>query len=762
MERFFRGVLKRRRLVVSLFVVLTIVCAACIPHVTIDANMSDYLPPSAPSAQALDKMQEVYGNDIDNCRVYVTGISLADASSFADELSGSDSVLKVSWLGNSTDNIDIDEPLAVQDQDAVASWYDGKGYLFELVLSGDADQATVDQIRSEAKALPGAETVAIDGSAVSDAANLATIDSDMTKIMAIAVAVVFVVVLLNTTSYLHPVVMLLTIGVAIVLNMGTNIFRGTISSITQLVASVLQLAVSMDYSIVLLTNFGRYRERTDDQFEAMVQAMTHSFPVILSSAAVTFFGFLSLAAMQFLIGADMGIALAKGIVCSFFSITLLMPCILYGMRTAVEKTTHRPFFKSFHGMAKFCTSAAVPALVIAAVLAYPALRASSMVSFTYGSRSNVAADSQVKIDGQIIDDAFGESQVWAILVPSDQWESENALVADLEALPTTKSVLSYSTVASSALPYKLADEDTVSQLINGGYSRIVLTSRIDDESPEAFDLVDTVRSLCQKYYGDDYYCVGNTVGYYDIRSVTSADNTTVKLASVIAIGCVLLVMFRSISIPIILIAAIEVSIWINEAVPYFTGETINFVAFLVIDAVQLGAAVDYAIIYTEEYLARRKRMGRRDAAFQAIEKTAQPIITSSSILILACLGIYLSVSSPMIQQVGMLIARGALISVIEIFFCLPLLFRLCDGFVRHTSYKIGFFDDRAALAASGEASASGAGASPAGTSAAGANETGASAHGADADDATTSPARTAARGADAPSGGDGAPDHPRD
>ena len=140
-------------------------------------------------------------------------------------------------------------------------------------------------------------------------------------------------------------------------------------------------------------------------------------------------------------------------------------------------------------------------------------------------------------------------------------------------------------------------------------------------------------------------------------------------------------------------SAIEVSIWINEAVPYFTGDTINFVAFLVIDAVQLGAAVDYAIIFTEEYLARRKRMNKKDAAFQSVEKTAQPIITSSSILILACIGITVAVSSPMIQQVGELIARGAFISVVEIFFVLPLLFQLLDGFVRHTSYKIGFYQE---------------------------------------------------------------------
>ena len=646
MERLFRGILRHRRVVIDVFVALTVICACLIPQVKIDANMSDYLPPTAKSSQDLDAMKRIYGNDIANARVYVTGISLPDAKALDKSLKGEKGVISVTWLG---DEVDVDQPLETQDADTIADWYDGKGYLFQAVLRSGVKQSQIDRIRALAKAVPGAKTVAIDGSAADDAANMATINTDMGKIMTIAVIVVLVVVALNTTSYLHPIVMLLTIGVAIVLNMGTNVFRGTISSITQLVASVLQLAVSMDYSIVLLTNFGRAQQETDDQFEAMVSAMTKSFPVILSSAAVTFFGFLSLGAMQFLIGADMGIALAKGIVCSFFSITLLMPCILYNMRGLVAKTMHKPFFRGFHRMAKVCHAGAVPALVIAAVLAVPALLASQSVSFTYGSAANMSPTSQVKIDGDVIDKAFGKSQTWAIMVPAEHWGDENALVDDLQKLPTTKSVLSYSTIASSAMPHQLADKSQIKQLFSGGYSRIVLTSRIPDESKQAFDLVKKVRSLCRARYGSTYRLVGNAVSYADIKSVTSVDSTTVKLASILAIGAVLLVMFKSLSIPVILILAIEVSIWMNEAVPYLMGQTINFVAFLVIDAVQLGAAVDYAIIFTEEYLARRRRMPKAEASIQSIEKTAQPIMTSSSILILACLGIYLSVSSPMIQ-----------------------------------------------------------------------------------------------------------------
>ena len=227
----------------------------------------------------------------------------------------------------------------------------------------------------------------------------------------------------------------------------------------------------------------------------------------------------------------------------------------------------------------------------------------------------------------------------------------------------------------------------------------MLTSNIPDESASAFDLVDQVRDICQSHYGDKYKLVGNAVSYADIKAVTGSDNLTVKLASILAIGAVLLVMFKSVSLPVLMIMAIEVSIWMNEGVPYFTGETINFVCFLVIDAVQLGAAVDYSIIYTEDYLARRRRMPKRQASFEALEHSAQPILTSSSILILACLGIYYVASSPMINQVGLLIARGALISVILIFFVLPLTFELCDALIAHTSHKIGFYQEDKSLPA---------------------------------------------------------------
>ena len=695
MERFFRAVLRHRKLVVALFLVCTVAAAVCIPKVEVNGDFSDYLPEDSESTIALEVMDEVYGSDISNIRVYVEGISLAQAADLNETYSELEGVIASTWLG---DNVDIYEPLALQDEDTVEAWYDGEGYLFQLTIEEPYEQDMIEELRAIAEALEGAGTVAIDGSAASTADLLNSVNTDMGKIVLIGVLCVLVIMMLTSTSFLHPVIALIVIGVAIVINMGTNIFRGEISSVTQMVAAVLQLAVSMDYSIVMFSTYRRVRETESDEFEAMVKTCVESFSVVISSAAVAFFAFISLMCMQFLIGADMGIVLAKGIVCSFLSIMLLMPCLLYMLRRPVERCTHRPLFGGARGFANVCRALAIPAALIVCIIVVPCYVAQDMTDFNYGSTAVTSPDSQLAADEEYIDEKFGESQMWVIMVPEGQWALENALVEALEELETTTSVISYSTMAGSSMPTGVVDDDTLSQLISGGYSRIVLTSAVAGESEETFALVETVRALCEEYYGDEYYLAGDSVSTYDIKVVATQDSLTVRMVSMLAIAIVLALMFKSISLPIILVLTIEVSIWINLAIPYFIGESISYIGYLVIDAVQLGAAVDYSIIYTHEYLKLRRQMPARKAAREAIANSTIPILTSSCILMAAALGIYFVASGPMIKSLGMLIFRGALLAVILIFLVLPSLYIVLDWVIRHTSIGLNFYDPKKAQA----------------------------------------------------------------
>ena len=678
MERFFRAVIRHRKAVVTLFAALTLFGTACTGQVKVNGDFSDYLPPSTPSTVAIDAMNDSFDNDVANLRAYVQGIDLMQAKELAGIFAARDDVLVSQWLG---DKLDISVPLEAQDQDTLSAWRDADGYLFQLTVSATNKQEQIDSIRTDALSIAGATSCAIDGSAAMDADITDSVGRDLSIIMPLAVLVVLIVMSIASTSFLHPIIALVAIGAAIVMNMGSNIVQGEVSSVTQMVGAVLQLAVSMDYSIVLLTNYGRAAKEFADPEEACVQAMTRSLPVVASSAAVTFFGFLSLTFMQFLIGRDMGIVLAKGIALSLLSITLFMPCLLYMLRKPTAKLEHRPFLPPFSRFARACRAVAVPALVLALAVAAPALVAQDMTKFNYGSSKSIASTAQVMLDHQMIDQRFGKEQTWVILVPQEQWGHENTLVSKLEDLPTTTSVTSYATIAGSTTPLTLADSDSLSALISGGYSRIVVASAVDEEDDAAYNLVEQVRDLCAGEYGDDYHLLGNTVSYYDIRDAATQDMVTVRVASLLAIALVLVIMFRSLSIPAILLFCIEVSIWTNLSIPYLMDTSTSYIGFLVIDAVQLGAAVDYSIIFAHQYLKMRENdPGQTPAerARGAISQAALPILTSSIILMLAALGIYLFSSSPMVQELGLLICRGALIADLIIFTVMPTLFLARD------------------------------------------------------------------------------------
>lgn len=678
MERFFRAVIRHRKAVVSIFFVLSLFCALCVSQVKVNGDFSDYLPPSTPSTVAIDVMDDAFDNDVANVRVYVQGINLVQASELAQTYQARDDVLSSQWLG---DVLDITVPLQIQDQKTLASWRDDDGYLFQLTIRATSEQSQIESIRSDALAFSGASSCAIDGLAATNASVMESVQHDISIIMPLAVLVVLIIMSLATTSFLHPLIALIAIGAAIVMNMGSNIIQGEVSSVTQMVGAVLQLAVSMDYSIVLLTNYGRARKEYANAEDAMVQAMTKSFSVVLSSAAVTFFGFLSLVFMQFLIGRDMGIVLAKGIVFSFLSITLFMPCLLYMLRRQIEKLEHKPFLPPFHKFARVCRAASVPVLILVLLVAVPAFTAQGMTTFNYGSASNVSPDAQVSVDQELIDSRFGEEQTWVVMVPQEQWGHENALVDKLESLPTTTQVTSYGTIAGSSTPLSLVNEDSLSALISGGYSRIVLSSAVGAEDNATYDLVEQVRNLCAEEYGSEYYLLGNSVSYYDIRDVATQDMVTVRISSLAAIFLVLFIMFRCLGIPVILLFCIEVSIWINLSIPYFMGVSTSYIGFLVIDAVQLGAAVDYSIIFAHEYLKLAKENPTQTLAQRAVDAiagAAVPIFTSSTILMLATLGIYLFSSSPMVQDLGLLICRGVFIADVVIFFVMPTLFLARD------------------------------------------------------------------------------------
>ncbi len=680
--RFSRAFLRHRRLVIALFAVATVLGALAIPSVKVNYSMTDYLPADSPSTKALDTMQNAFGSGIPNVRLYAEGIDQAAASQLAADLADLTGVDEVMWLGT---QVDTAEPLELADADTVSAWKTDDGYLYQLVVDEAQGQATLDAVRACA-ADHGASRVSLAGDLASTVAMQQSTAQEIRLIMASAVAIVVAILLLTSHSWFEPVVFLIPIGVAIVLNMGSNLVMGEISFVSQICGAILQLAVSMDYAIVFLHRFRNMQHEFADPVEAMAHCMQRSFSIELSSAGVTFFGFLALTVMRFGIGVNLGIVLAKGIALSFVSVIFLMPCLILATLPVLDRFEHRYLVPSLEGVANGIQRGAAPVAVIIALIAIPCYIAEDRTSFIYGSGDAISAASEAGQEQQRIEDAFGAAETWVVMVPEGQWSHENALVERLRALDHVDGVTSYVTVAGAAMPVEVVPEDTLSQVVSHGWSRIVVTTDVDGEGEDTFALVETVRDAAAQEYGDDYLLAGNAASIYDLRDTVHQDSTPVKLFTMASIGIVLALMFRSISIPFLILAAIEVSIWMNLAIPYFTGDALSYIGYLVIDSVQTGAAVDYAIVLAREYFDRRQHGDAAGASRDAVAYAGVPILTSASILVLAGLSIQLISTNQIISQLGMLIFRGALLSGLMMFLFLPFLFRLFDRVVQKTSF----------------------------------------------------------------------------
>ena len=681
-----RAFLSHRKLVATLFAIAAIICALLVPQVKVNFSMTDFLPSETASVISLGDMEEAFEGGVPNTRLYAEGIDLAQAKELSESLAEVDGISSVMWLGTVTDTT---LPASLQDESLVSSWKTDDGYLYSFVLDTAIGAEALDSARATATEI-GAAQVSFTGNGVITANAQESTSADVAKIMIIAVIVVILLLLITSRSWFEPVIFLTTIGCAVVMNMGTNVLLEEISFISMICGAILQLAVSMDYAIVLLHTFRRCQNEFTDPFEAMAHAMKRGFSVVLSSAAVTFFGFLSLAVMRYEIGVNMGLVLAKGIVFSFFTVMFLMPCLVLLSLKLLDKMEHRYLMPSFDGFARVCHRIMAPASIIIVLIAVPCYFGESKTDFEYGAKGFAMPGSESLLERDHINEEFGESETWVVMVPEGRWSDEQALIDDLSAVDEVAGITSYMTVAGQGIPVEVGPADTVSQVIANGWSRLVVTLTVEGESAESFALVEEIREIAHEHYGDEYRLVGNTVSVYDLRETVLEDSTRVKLFSMLAIGLVLALMFRSLSIPFVVLLAIEVSIWINLAIPYFMGDKMNYIGYLVIDAVQLGAAVDYAIIYTREYFEQRLTLAPSQAARSAIKHSAITILTSASILVCAGFAVYLVSTNGIISELGILIARGAALSTVMMFLLLPWLFKTFDGLIRRTSLGLRF------------------------------------------------------------------------
>ena len=681
MDRFIHGIIRHRKAVVAVFLAAAVVCAAFIPFVKTNYNMVDYLPDEAQSTTAVEIMEQEFSQAVPNANVLVHDVTVPQALAFKDKIAAVDGVEGVMWLD---DVEDITTPVELMDEATVSQyWKDGKALYSVTIESGREVEAT-DAIYE----IIG-DSGAISGEAASTASMQKLAVSEVIGAAAVLVPLIIILLLLTTTSWIAPLLFLITIGVAVLINMGTNVVFGEISFVTQSVSPIMQLAVSLDYAIFLLHAFAAERQRTADVEQAMACAMRRSLSTIAASATTTLFGFAALAFMQFQIGADLGINLVKGIAFSFVTVMVFLPALTLLVYRAIDKTAHRPLMPSFKNVDKALSKVRVPALVLVLALVVPAFLGQAHTVFTY---QNNSPDPNLRsgADTLMVQDEFGHQNPLVVLVPRGDVAAEAALAADLEKVDNVKGVLSYASTVGSAIPSGFLDASVTDQFYSENYARIIAYTSTDVESDEAFATVQAVQDVAARHYGT-FYTAGQSANLYDMKNIVAVDNVVVSGIAVVAILCVLLVTFRSIALPLVLLLTIESGIWINLSIPYFTGEPVNFIGYLVINTVQLGATIDYGILLTTHYLDHRRREPARQAIRLALGETFPSLLVSAGILATAGFALSFTSSMSAVASLGLLLGRGALLSLALVTCFLPGLLVYLDGFIRRTTWHAGFF-----------------------------------------------------------------------
>lgn len=670
MKKFYNWIVNHTKLVIALFAIAFIICAICQKFVSVDYDMNDYLPEDSASTVALDLMDEEFDGGVPNARVMIEDVSIPEALQYKEKIQAVDGVTDVTWLDD-VESTDI--PLEMMDQDTLDTYYVDGNALFSVTIEEEKRVDAVNEIRE----IIGDDN-AMTGSAVSTATATQSTIKEISKISVIAVLFVILVLILTTTSWFEPVIVMVGLGVAIVINSGSNLIFGEISFVTNAAGTILQLAVSMDYSVFLIHRFTECRKETDNPKEAMVNALTMSTSSILSSGLTTVIGFLALCLMQFGIGPDLGRALAKGIAISLITVFTFMPCLILSTYKWLDKLEHRPFVPSFRGFGKVVRKVMIPVLVLFVITIVPSYLASNANSFYYGASKIFNEKTQAGADTAKIESIFGKSDTYVLMVPKEDKATQKELSDALHKIPQVKSILSYVDTVGTEIPESYLDDATYSKLCSDQYTRMVLSVDAAYEGEETFSLVETIRDTAEEYYPGEWYLAGEGVSTYDLMDTITADMVKVNLVAIAAVFLVLLLTLRSIVLPVLLVLGIETAIWINLSIPYFTDQTIFYIAYLIISSIQLGATVDYAILMTERYKEFRQTCSKKDAITNTLSAVTVSILTSGSVL--TVVGFLLGIISThgLLSQLGFFLGKGTLCSLIIVLFALPGMLYLFD------------------------------------------------------------------------------------
>jgi Predicted exporters of the RND superfamily len=667
-------IINRRRLIQIIFTVLTVLSAFCYLFVDVNYDLTTYLPASTRSQQGIKIMKQEFGYP-GTARVMVDNVTFYEAKNYKDRIEAVDGVDMVSWADSATEVYQADSFIKSKD---IEDYYKNGYSVMDITFDESDTSAKTSKALDQIKAITGSKGHMI-GSAVQNKSLSENLKIEMLHATIICIVLILLILVLTTTSWFEPILFLLIMGIAIIINQGTNIFLGEVSFLTSSVSIVLQLAVAMDYSIFLIHSFTAEREKGLELNDAIANAIRHSAKSILACGVATFFGFIALALMKFAIGFDMGVVLAKGIAISVLTVLLLMPSMIIRWSGLIEKTAHRSFLPSFDKFAGGSFKIRYVVVIFVLLVAVPAYVGKGMTNFVYGGQAVGAGEgTKVYDDQQAINKQFGRSNMLLVLVPNTSNVTEKKLADELEDLSYTKSVTSLANTLPQGVPESFLPNSLVSQLHTKNYARILVYIRTDDESAVSFKCSDEIQAIMKKYYPENSYLVGTTPFTQDIKTTITSDYDFVDMLSLLSVAIVVMITFRSILIPVLILVPIEVAIYINMLFPYLTGNKLIFMGYIIVSCIQLGATVDYAILMTNNFLESRSRLDRKAATIEAISMTTPPLLTSATILTSAGYILYFTSSIGAIADMGHLIGRGTILSLALVLTVLPALLYIFD------------------------------------------------------------------------------------
>lgn len=701
MKSFFNSFKDKRILVVVTFAVLCIISAFFLPLISVNYDLTKYLPQDSGTAKGFEIFHDEFGEN-GNLSVMVKDIDIKDAYAFKNQLSQIENIESVIWLDdiifpylpeylteemffNNYNLLKATMPLEVSV--IIESYYNGDA-LFEIVFNNSdyhpATAAAIIQIDELGK-------VYLSGTSASAYNNNNIIMSQTLRATAIIVPLAVIILIFATKSFIEPFIMLIVIGVAVMLNMATNAVFDSISYMTLATSAILQMALSMDYMIFLNNRFHQEFEQTQNAAQAMKTAVKKCFMPLCASSLTTIAGFIALMFMRYTIGFDLGIVLAKGIILSILCVFTLMPPIYMLMFNTIKKTTHKTIPLEFKGFGKFLkkTRFILPPIFIIAIIFGGIFQSGNM--YLYGESSSMGSEgSRLYTDKAEIQSSFGNKNPLVILLPNTLIEKEGEISYALSQTEGVTSVNGYSVMANIAQSMgSEPPKELQNQFIGENYYRIILNLETEEETEYAFAIIHGIKSLLQNY-GNEYYLLGQSASVLDIKEVVDYDFTAISFISIGLVALILLFSFKSLLMPVLLIAVIQGSIWINMAVPYILNQPLMFIGSMIVSCLQLGATIDYGILLAGRYVENRKIHPKNIAIEKAINQSAHSIVISAVILFIS--GIILSVVSSMsgIAAIGILIARGTAASALLVFLLLPHLLTLCDKGIKYTTLKSGF------------------------------------------------------------------------